>query len=79
MHTNREVLYHICSKNCEISNFGFVSGIFFFSLTWDHMGVKVSNDISSEENTSDLLPKIYVFSWGGSQSKLLKNSEILNF
>ncbi len=42
-------LYQSYSKNCEISSFGLLP-IFFvlFSLTWDHITVKVSNDIFSE-------------------------------
>ena len=40
-HTSRKGLYQSCWKNCEISNFGFLP-FFSFSLTWDHMGVKVS-------------------------------------
>ena len=55
---------------------------FPFSLTWDHMGVKVSNDISSEK-TTDLLPKIHGYSCGGSLPKLVVKRivkfEILNF
>ena len=47
MHTPREVFYQSRSKNCEISNFGFLY-FFPFSLTWDHMGVNTSNDNSSE-------------------------------
>ncbi len=29
-----------------------------------YMGVKGSNDIPSEKNTPDLLPKIHVYPWG---------------
>ncbi len=43
MHTHMVGLYQSCSKNWEISNFGFLPFFFFsFSLTWDHMGVKVT-------------------------------------
>ena len=34
-----------CSKNCEISIFGFWH-LFYVSLTWDNMGEHLSNDIS---------------------------------
>ncbi len=48
MHTSREGLYQSCVKIGEISNFEFLPFFFFFSfsLTWDHMGRKTSNDIS---------------------------------
>ncbi len=50
MHTHRKGLYQSRSKNCEISDFGILPFFFLFSfsVTWDHIGVKVSNDISCE-------------------------------
>ncbi len=50
-------LYQYCSKNCEISKFGFLPIFFPFSLTRDHMGVKVSNDICSESIHQICSPK----------------------
>ena len=50
--------YQNCSKNWEISNFGFLPVfVFSFSLTWDHMGVKVSNYICSESIHQICSPK----------------------
>ncbi len=43
-----EGLYQSCSKNCEIQIMDFWQFFFSFSFTWDHMGVKVSNDISED-------------------------------
>ncbi len=43
-----EGLYQSFIKSGEISNFGFWLFLFSFSLTWDHMGEKTSNDIWSE-------------------------------
>ncbi len=57
MHTPGEGVYQSCSKNCEISNFGFLPIFFVFSHAWDHMGVKVSNDISSERIHQICSPK----------------------
>ncbi len=45
--------------------------IFFFSLTWYHMGESYKRHLPWK-NTPDLLPKIHVYSWGGSPPKLLK-------
>ncbi len=47
VYSYRKGLYKSCVKICEILNFGFLP-FFFVSLTWDRMGVKVSNDIASE-------------------------------
>ncbi len=47
-HISREGLYQNCIKIGEISNLGILPILFSFSLTWDYMGVKVSNDILSE-------------------------------
>ncbi len=44
---------------------------FFFSLTWDHMGVKFSNDISSESTHQICSQKIHGYSWGGSRKWLM--------
>ena len=38
--------------------FNFFLRFFSFSLTWDHMGVKISNDISFESTHQILSPKI---------------------
>ncbi len=74
MHTPMEGVYQICSKNCTISNFWFLSNLLSFSLTWDHTGVKVSNDIFSERKHQIPSPKfIYTHREG------LKNCEIWNF
>ena len=54
-HAPAEVLYQSFSKHCESSRiFG---NLFLFSLTWGHMGVKVSNDISSERTQQICSPK----------------------
>ncbi len=64
-------VYQSCSKNCEISNFEFLT-FFSFSLTWGHMGVKISNDMLLWKYAPDLFPKIYLYSWVWYLPKLLK-------
>ncbi len=64
MHTSsmsREGLYQSCINIGEIWNFGFLPFCFSFSLTWDYMGEKTSNEIFSEHKQStDLLTKIHI-------------------
>ena len=48
---------------------------FSFSLTWDHMGVKASNNIS-EERTHQVCSPICMDTPGGSLPKLLEEWEI---
>ncbi len=55
------------SKDISESNLWTIFDIFFFSLalTWEHIGLKVLNDISSESThyvTLDSRPKINVYS-----------------
>ncbi len=57
MRTPPEGLYYRCSKNYEISHFGFLAIRFRIGLSWDHMEVKVSNDISSENKQQIHCPK----------------------
>ena len=49
MCTHTEGLYQSCYKYCEFQIWIFA--LFSFSLTWGHMGVKVSKDISTEIKT----------------------------
>ena len=59
MHTPREGL---CQRHQRIMTFQILDLYHLFSLTYDHMGVKVSKDIYSESTQNDLLPTI---SWPG--------------
>ncbi len=70
MHTDGEGLYQIKVTIVKFEILDFWH-FFPFSLTWDHIRVKDSNDISSER-TPDLLPKNHGYSSGGSPPRLLK-------
>ena len=50
MHSPNEGLYKVFQKIVNFKFYFFIYLFFFFafSLTWDHMGVKVSNNISDE-------------------------------
>ncbi len=76
-----EGLYQSCSKNCEISHFGFFPFLLSFSLTWDFVGVKVSNDISCESMHQIYSPKfMYIHGEGLYQVvKRIVKFEIMNF
>ena len=76
MHTPGEGLYQSCSKNCEISNFGVLPFFFSFSLTWYHMGVKASNDISSERTHQIRSLKFMATPGEGLYQSCSENSEI---
>ncbi len=71
MHTSRKGLYQSCSKNCEISNFGFLSFFFVFVNMGPYGGKSFKRDLLWN-NTPDLLSKIDVYSWGGSLTTFLK-------
>ena len=87
------ILFHRTKKSCiplgRVStkvvqrnvNFKFwIFAIFFsFSLTWDHMGVKVSNDISSERTHQICSLKIMDTPGEGLYQNSSKNREIWNF
>ena len=80
MRTSRKGLYQSCSKHCEISNFGFFCQFFFvFVNMGPYRGKSFKRHLLN--NTPDLCPKIHVYSWGGSLTKLLKivKFEILDF
>ncbi len=58
MHTPRKGLYQICSKNCEISNFGFLPFFFFFVfVNMGPNGGKSCKRISSERTQQIWSPK----------------------
>ncbi len=58
----------LCSKDCEISNFGFSA----YAVKWDYMGVHVSNDISSEIIAKICSQKFMCTSGEALYQKLLK-------
>ncbi len=73
MHTSRKGLYQSCSKNCEISIFGFLP--FFFFFVFVNMGPYGGNSFKRHllwNNTPDLLPKIPVYSWGRVSNTVVK-------
>ena len=69
MHTSREGLYQSCSKNCE-----FVS----FSLTCDHMGIKLQMTSSLKEHTGFAPQNSYIFP-GRFSAKFLKRIVIVQY
>ncbi len=71
-HTPGEDLYQSCSKNYEIWKFGLLQ-IFFFVCANIHVGPYWSKSFKRHllwKYAPDLLPKIHVYSWGGSLPKL---------
>ena len=54
----KEDLYQSCSKTCEKLKFSDFCHFIFPFLAWDHVGVKVSSDISSESTDQIHSPKL---------------------
>ncbi len=68
MHTPRQSLYEIVQRIVKFKILDFCHIFFFFfslTWTWDHMGVKVSNDISSETTHQICSPKFMYTSGEG--------------
>ena len=64
----REVLFQSCSKNCEFQILDF-SHIVSYSLTLDHIGVNVSNNIFSE-STHQIDTPMYQVIWASEASNV---------
>ena len=78
MHTSREGLYQSCIKIGE-TNFGFLPFCFSFSLKWDHIGERNSNDILSQSAQQIRSPKFMHAHRKALYQGCIKNCEISNF
>ncbi len=79
MHTSSEGLCQSCIKIGEIWNFWIFANLFSFSLTWNHMGEKISNDILSESTQQISSQKSRYTPGKGLYQSCIKNYDILNF